>query len=136
VRKDVDVTRWLIWSIFIVAWTIALELPVPHTESLPGGDIILSRKKLIAKTAHVAAYALLTALSAWVPMPARYRWVMMFLVMAHATGTELLQDALHEYCGRGGELYDVGFDQLGIILGAAASWKWWTRPDPPLDRGA
>jgi hypothetical protein len=126
------VTRWLIWSIFVVAWTIALELPVPHTDNLPAGELIVTWRKVIAKSSHVAAFAVLTALSAWVPMPSRYRWAMMLFVMAYATGTELLQDALHEYCGRGGDLYDVGFDQLGVMLGAAASWKWWTRPDAPL----
>lgn len=125
-------TRWLIWSIFVVVWTVALEMPVPATDSLPADEITLTRKKVAAKTAHVAAYAVFTVLSAWVPMPMRYRWLMMLFVMAHATGTELLQEALHEYCGRGGSLDDVALDQLGILLGAAASWKWWTRGDQPL----
>jgi hypothetical protein len=119
------VARWLIWTLFVVAWTLALELPVPETGGLPGGVTI---KVAIAKSVHVAIYAALTALSGWVPVPARYRWLMMLFVMAHASGSELLQLALQDYCKRGGSLTDVGLDHLGIVIGAAASWKWWTRP--------
>jgi VanZ family protein len=126
------VTRWLIWSTFVILWTIALEMPVHVPETLPGRELILSWRMLIAKSAHVAAFAVLTVLSAWAPMPPHYRWLMMFFLMAYGTGTELMQDALFEWCGRTGLLTDVAFNQLGVLLGAAASWKLWTRPDPPL----
>jgi len=54
---------------------------------------------------------------------------MMFFLMAHATATEVLQVALHEWCGRGGSLWDVALDQLGVLVGFLIGWKWWMRPD-------
>src|SRR5437660_1716500 len=89
-------------------------------------------KIVVAKGTHIAVYAFLAGLSAWVPLAARYRWLMMLFVMAHATATELLQVALHDWCHRGGTLGDVAFDQIGILLGAAVTWKWWTREDARL----
>ena len=118
-------TRWLIWSAFVIVWTIALEVPVKETEQLPGGEFIVSNKKLLAKSVHVVFYAILTVMSVWVPHNQRYRWLMMFFLMAHAWGTEMLQELLQPICFRGGTLSDVGFDVLGILLGFAASWKWW-----------
>jgi VanZ family protein len=131
------VIRWLIWAGFVVAWSIALEIPIKDTSELPGGEFIMSNRTLVTKSIHVCIYAVMTALSAWVPMPARYRWLMMFFLMIHATGSELLQDALKSHFHRTGELRDVGFDNLGILIGVIVSWKWWTRPDaePPRDQG-
>ncbi len=126
--------RWQIWTIFVMAWTIALEAPIPEPSNLPGGAIIVTNKYFIAKAGHVTAYAVLTLLSAWVPLPARYRWLMILFVMGHAVGTELLQAALEEYCHRGGSLADVGFDYLGIVLGTIVE-KWWTRGRAPADSG-
>ena len=117
----------MIWTLFVVGWTAALEVPIPEPTTLPGSEIIVTYKYLIAKSAHVALYAVMTVLSAWVPLATRYRWLMMLFLMGHATATELLQAELEEYCHRGGSLADVGYDHLGILLGAAISWKWWTR---------
>ncbi len=119
--------RWLIWSVFVVAWSVALEMPFPPSEQLPGGAFIITNKVIIAKSAHVAVYALLAILSAWVPTKTRYRWLMMFFLMGHAWGSEMLQEALHEICFRGGSLTDVGIDVVGIMVGTAISWRWWTR---------
>ena len=66
----------------------------------------------------------------------RYRWLLMFFLMAHCPVTELLQVALSDYCHRTGSLGDVGFDLVGIFIGILVSWKWWTQPDdaePPPD---
>jgi hypothetical protein len=41
----------------------------------------------------------------------------------------VLQKALHEWFGRGGSLWDVGLDQIGIFVGFLIGWKWWMRPD-------
>ena len=48
-------------------------------------------KFLIAKTLHVAAYAVLAGLSGWLRVPSRFRWILLFVIMAHAPATELLQ---------------------------------------------
>lgn len=126
--------RWLIWTAVVIAWTLALLFPVPQPEQMPAGEFIYSKKFIIGKTMHVGVYAALAALSAWAPMPARYRWVMMFVLMGHAWGTEMLQEALEPWCHRGGSLGDVGLDIIGIVGGTAASWRWWIRVDdqPPV----
>jgi hypothetical protein len=120
------VIRWLIWLGFVLAWTIALELPVPETADLPGGEVIATNKFLFTNSVHVAAFAVMAILSGWTPLAPRYRWVMMFFLMLHAWGSEYLQELLHSICFRGGKLEDVGFDVIGILLGVAASWKLWT----------
>lgn len=120
-------TRWLIWTCVVIAWTLALEFPVPDPGEGPAGEFILAKKYVIGKTAHVGVYAVLAVLSAWLAAPLRYRWLLMFFLMLHAWGTEMLQEALHDWCHRGGTLSDVGFDVIGIVLGVAVSWKWWTR---------
>jgi hypothetical protein len=53
---------------------------------------------------------------------------MMFLTM-HAWSTEMLQSALHDSFGRDGSLGDVGLNLLGIAVGAALSWRRWTKED-------
>ncbi|MBI3821103.1 MAG: hypothetical protein HY289_00310, partial [Planctomycetes bacterium] len=89
--------RWLTWIAVIIAWTAALEFPVPQPEQMPAGEFIIGKKYVIGKTMHVGVYAVLAALSAWVAMPTRYRWVMMFVLMTHACGTEMLQEALEPW---------------------------------------
>jgi hypothetical protein len=136
-RKDAPVTRWLIWMGFVVGWSIALEVPFQDTAGLPGGEFIMTNRMVVTKSLHVCVYVVMTILSGWVPMPARYRWLMMLFLMIHATGSELLQLALESHFHRGGSLTDVGFDNLGILIGVIVSWKWWTRPDaePSRDQG-
>ena len=119
--------RWLIWSAIVIVWTVALEYPIPDPEPDSTGEFVFAYKYLIGKSLHVGMYALLAGLSIWVPVPTRFRWVMMFVLMLHAWGTEMLQHVLEPWCSRGGSLSDVGFDIVGIVLGTAASWKWWSR---------
>jgi VanZ family protein len=125
------VNRWLIWTVFAIAWTVALEIPFDNPGGLPGGEFILTYRVLVTKGLHVAAYALFAILAGWASVRSRYRWLMMFFLMAHGTVTEILQVELEPYCHRGGKLGDVGFDNLGILIGVILSWKWWTRPDGP-----
>jgi len=120
------VTRWLIWLAVVIVWTVGLQYPVPEPTRIPASDFIVTNKVIIGKAMHVIVYALIAVLSAWVWTPLRYRWLMMFFLMLHAWGTEMLQEALEPWCHRGGSLSDVGFDVIGIMLGVAISWKWWT----------
>jgi hypothetical protein len=122
--------RWLIWSLFVIAWTVVLEIPGPSDETLGGAEFIVTNRILIAKTAHVAIYVFFTVLTAWIGVRARYRWLMMFFLMLHAWGSEMLQLALAPYCFRTGSLTDVGLDVIGIVIGVGLSWKWWTRESP------
>jgi hypothetical protein len=123
------VKYWLVWGLYIVAWTILLEIPKRGVDQLSVSVDLTGYTYFLAKTLHVAMYAVLAILSSLVPLSARYRFALMFVLMAHATITELLQEMLEPYCHRGGSLHDVGYDHLGIAIGVALSWKRWTRPD-------
>lgn len=122
--------RWLLWSMYVVAWTVALLFPsVPQTGMEGLDKLIAPHHILVAKTVHVSAYAVLTILTAWLNAPMRYRWLLMFLLMAHGTATELGQLTMNElhWSVRNGDLRDVAFDNLGVLLGVLVSLKWWLR---------
>jgi hypothetical protein len=113
--------RGLIWSVYLIIWTIGLLVPMPE-ETGHG----LSLKFIAAKILHVVAYAGLACLSGWLRIPCRWRWLVLFVIMAHAPATELLQLNIR---GRTGTLRDVGLDHLGIGLGLLLTWRWWSQPD-------
>jgi VanZ family protein len=116
--------RWTMWIAFLALWTIGLLAPITNVGPLE--DMPIGRKYIVMKSAHVSAYALLTILSGWLNVSIRYRWLLLFFIMAHAPVTELLQIPV----GRGGSLDDVGYDHLGVFLGLLMTWKWWSRIDP------
>jgi hypothetical protein len=118
--------RWLVWLVYAGAWTTALLMPVPDVGNWTVGDDKIDLRFLFSKFVHVSAYALLAALTGWLQVPARYRAPLLFVVMAHATVTELLQNVTPH---RTGCLEDVGIDQFGIALGLLATWRWWTAPE-------
>ena len=115
--------RWMLWLGFAAAWTTALVIPIP-SDQLQLGELFISRRVLVAKTVHVAAYAVFTILTGWLRVPLRWRPALMFLLMAHAAGTEFIQLNLSY---RSGTVGDVLFNHLGIAVGFAMSWAWWTR---------
>jgi VanZ family protein len=115
--------RWQLWAVYGLAWTVALLTPVPISlHSLDNPDIDL--RFLISKGAHVSAYVFWAAFTGWLRAPVRFRFVLMFCLMAHATVTEVLQYATE--LGRTGALLDVAFDHTGIAIGTFATWNWWT----------
>jgi VanZ family protein len=116
--------RGVVWLVYFAAWTYALVTPIPPDPSA-GLKVLASYKLLIAKTLHVVAYAVLAGLSGWLRVPCRFRWILLFVIMAHAPATELIQLQVE---GRSGELLDVGWDHLGIGLGLLLTWKWWSDP--------
>jgi len=118
--------RWLVWSGFVVLWTTGLLLPAQAFENLPGQETIASKKFPIGKSLHVAGYAVMTILSAWLHLAPRYRWILVFFLMGHATATELIQQGVE---GRTGSLRDVALDHLGVMLGLLLTWKWWLEED-------
>lgn len=113
--------RGIIWTVYFVLWTIGLLMPM---EPVTGETLTL--RFIFAKILHVVAYAGLAALSGWLRLPCRWRWLILFVIMAHAPATELLQLNIQ---GRTGALRDVGLDHLGIGLGLLFTWKWWSAPD-------
>jgi VanZ family protein len=116
--------RWLVWGAYALTWTTLLVMPMPSTE--PWEEFGFDVKYLLGKSLHVAAYALLTALTGWLRPPFRFRLLLLFLVMAHAPVTELIQ--LH-VSNRTGCLEDVGFDHLGAAVGLLLAWRWWSAPE-------
>lgn len=110
--------RWLIWGVFVAAWTYALLAPIPD---LPEDTLIAEHHFVIGKSIHVAVYTFWTLLSAWLRAPARSRWLLLAFISFHAMATEYLQ----QFVERGSSLRDVGLDHIGLLLGVALSWKWW-----------
>jgi VanZ family protein len=125
-------TRWLVWGVYVVLWTALLVMPAGAINRLSPAEILLGSKYLIAKSLHVTAYAVMTLLCGWLHVSSRFRWLLMFFLMGHATLTEMIQFHVPEL-GRSGELNDVAFDQFGITLGLLLSWSWWVKKDEPVD---
>ena len=117
--------RWLIWLTYVVAWTAALVLPVPDTGDWTVEELGIDFRTVFAKSVHVGAYAVMTGLTAWLRVPVRYRPVLVLFLMAHGTATELLQLTVSH---RSGQLTDVAFDNLGVMLGMLLTWRWWSAP--------
>src|ERR1700757_2688746 len=117
--------RGLVWLAYFALWTYGLLMRMPPSGP-PGLKWLSSSYQFyIAKTVHVVAYAGLAGLSGWLRVPCRFRWILLFIIMAHAPATELLQLGVE---GRTGSLRDVGLDHLGIGLGLLVTWKWWSDP--------
>jgi VanZ family protein len=107
----------------LAAWTAALLTPLPEGKDWTSLEITL--KFLFSKFLHLSAYAVLAVLTAWVRVPARYRWLLILVLAAHATATEFIQQFVP---GRSGKVADIGLDLIGIFLGCLLSWKWWCEP--------
>jgi VanZ family protein len=115
------VGRWLVWALFVAAWTAGLAFPMPQTEDWP---ISPGQQVVIAKSGHVAGYAALAVLSGRLPLAAPARLVVLFFLMAHAGVTEWIQLRVSN---RTGTLDDVLLDHLGILAGLILSWPAWRR---------
>jgi VanZ family protein len=112
--------RWLIWSVYAGAWTLALLTPQPVEVS----DAVLGPQTghYASKTLHVSAYAVFTLLSAWLRAQRPGRWLLLGFLSLHAFATEYLQHFVPE---RTPSWQDVGFDHIGIAIGIILAWKWW-----------
>jgi hypothetical protein len=121
--------RWLVWDVYVVAWTTALLVPNP----VSAGDDSRLRIGLtvFAKAVHVSAYAVLTVLTNWLGVRGAGRWALLAFLSAHTLATEGLQHVMG--MGRTGSWRDVALDHVGIALGLALTWKGWRGPkaSPP-----
>jgi VanZ family protein len=117
--------RFLIWLTYALCWTVALVAPIRDQTPWVVTSVDIDLKYVLAKTAHVIGYALFAGLTGWLGVGRRIRWLMMFVLMSHATVTELIQEFVP---GRHGSLYDVAFDHAGVALGLLLTWKWWRHP--------
>jgi VanZ family protein len=123
--------RWLIWALYMVAWTTALLVPVPPQ---PEGSPLTEPdvRFYFSKAVHVSAYTAFALLTGWLRAPVRWRSWLLALLFAHGAATETLQALLPT--GRHGCVEDVLLDSLGISIGLALSWKWWRRQSPSLGK--
>jgi VanZ family protein len=118
--------RWVIWLLFVLAWSTALLVPDPVGFVFGHGDGSLDIpddvKFLMAKSLHVTAYALAAILTGSLHAPGRWRWVLLAFWSLHACGTEIGQLFVPT---RTGSVRDVVLDHVGLLIGLALSWRWW-----------
>jgi hypothetical protein len=117
------VTRWYIWTVYIVLWTGLLVMPGPVQEQLPLGEFSFLREFVVAKGLHVVGYATLAILTGALRLPPNGRLLFLGILMFHAGLTEFVQ----QFVERGASVNDVVLDHLAIGLGCVLSWKWWTQ---------
>lgn len=118
--------RWAVWLGFLMLWSIALLVPDPVgllRQHVPEGvEFSDSETFQMAKALHVAAYATAAILTGWLRALGSWRWLLLLFWFLHAGATELGQRLIP---GRHGSLRDVALDHAGLLLGLAASWRWW-----------
>ena len=116
--------RWALWALALVGWTALLLRPEPAQVA---GEVLPEQAVFpVAKLGHVGAYAVLTLLTAWLPVRVPGRFWLLALVILHAPGTEWLQQFVE---GRTGTVRDAVLDWVGIAVGVALTWRRW-RPAP------
>ncbi|HXG11478.1 MAG TPA: VanZ family protein [Gemmataceae bacterium] len=122
--------RWLVWLAWVTVSTVLLigpSLAQLLRRQLDSGEnpALDSQIFLLSKVFHVSDYALMAALTAWLPIARRWRGLLLVFLSAHAAGTEWLQQYVET---RTGTWHDVAIDHLGLLLGLALTWKWWRPP--------
>jgi VanZ family protein len=117
---QIDTLRWLIWLAFVTSWTVALLTPEPAVLA----ESVLSEEALPGSfnLAHLSCYAVMSALSGWLRVPASRRWLLLAFLSSHAFLTEFAQAFIP---GRSASLADVAIDHLGILIGVVATYRWW-----------
>ena len=78
---------------------------------------------ICSKCLHVSAYAAWAMLSGWLHWRRPQRWYLLFFLSAHGFATEYLQRFVR---GRYPSWRDVGLDHLGLLIGVACTWRWWS----------
>jgi VanZ family protein len=115
--------RWATWWLLAGLWALALLTPQPvqiEKRVLPEEALFSASKGL-----HVAAYAFLTALGAWLPPWHGRRWLPIVVMSLHGCLTEFFQLFVP---ARHGCLQDVAIDHVGIALGLLLTLNRWRRP--------
>lgn len=112
--------RWGLWAAYVTAWTRSLLVENPV--GVVNDPDLAYKLFLFSKTVHVTAYALFAALSGWLHVPGRSRWLLLAFMSLHAFLTEYGQ---RYFTTRHPSLRDVGLDHAGIVLGVLLTWNWW-----------
>ena len=111
--------RWVIWSVYVVLFTVLLVAPSWWAVKLVPSD---ESRFTLAKTLHMSAYAFFAALSGWLRVRPDRRWLLLLVLSAHAGGTELIQSFVPS---RVGSWHDVTLNHTGLYVGVLLSWRWW-----------
>jgi len=128
--------RWKSWLFFhafvllffISLWTWKLLEPHPVPEDLRAELDWAGLSFIAAKSLHAVGYAFLTVLAATLPVPQRWRYVLIGLLVLHGVATEIGQYVMD--VGRTGQVKDVLIDWVGITAGVGLVWAWSTRTRP------
>jgi hypothetical protein len=110
---------------FLVAWTIALLVPIPKEDAseILGDDWNIF---YFAKLLHVTAYAWVALLAITLPLTVPARVAIVLGLVGHGVLTEILQ----AFVGRGSRLADVALDTFGIVLAVSGRRIWLRKPAP------
>jgi VanZ family protein len=126
------IVRWAVWVGFLLLWSTALLVPNPldpfNRYVLGGNELPEDASFWIAKSVHVAAYAIAAILTGWLRVRSPWRWWLLAFWFVHACATELGQTFVPS---RTGSLRDVALDWCGLLIGLALSRRWW-RSSPEL----
>lgn len=114
--------RWIVWALVSALWTVSLLVPIILPDMGPVDELRELIQFYVAKTAHVLMYALWTIYTGWLRPSPRVRTGLLFVIMAHAVGSEWAQ----EFTGyRTGSLRDAALDQFGVLIGLVVARRWW-----------
>ena len=117
----------LLWVGLLVTWTWALLIPIPgEVVERVGGH---TRSLIISKTLHGGVYATLAIITLLLPLPLKWRWLLLGVVIAHGGATEYLQ----QFVQRGSSWWDFALDTGAVLFGAGLYWlaRRYFRPVTP-----
>lgn len=120
---------WCVWWIATLVWTALLILPINAPFFGDTEEMRNWTRLILSKGAHLAIYAAWAFVTGWLQPRLKVRIFLLIFLMAHAVGTEWCQWLTRDILGRHGSLRDAALDQIGILLGVIAGYRYWTAPD-------
>jgi hypothetical protein len=122
---------WSAWCVATLAWTAALTLPINAPVFGATEEMRTLTRLILSKGAHLSIYAAWAFVTGWLQPRVKVRIFLLIFLMAHGVGTEWCQLLTYDILGRHGSLRDAALDQLGILVGVIAGYRYWTAPDTP-----
>ena len=111
----------LVFLTFLGLWTWKLLEPHPVPEEISERLERAGLSFVAAKSLHAGSYAFLAILAATLPVPRRWRYFLVGLLVWHGVATEIGQTYVPN---RSGNVRDVLIDWFGVTLGLLAL-RWW-----------
>jgi VanZ family protein len=104
----------LVLAALFALWTWKLLEPVPIPAEVRAELDEVGLTLVAQKTLHACVYAVLAVLVGTLPVPRRWRHVLIGLLVVHGLATEIGQTFVPHRTGRA---YDVVIDWIGIAVG-------------------